>query len=122
MSLVADEHEWRPDYLDRVVQGAAMVGSSTRDALRQAVRRRVCRLFLVTLLERWALRGLTGEEIARGLGASADARRCIAGLLGARNAALGGRHPWFRKDERGRWHPTRALRWEPWLKAAAGRR
>lgn len=122
MSLVADEHDWSPGHLDRVAETAVLVGIDPREAVRQAVRHRVCLLFLVTLLERWGRRGLTGDEIGRGLRASPEARRCIAGLLGARNAALNGRRAWFRKDPAGRWHPTQALRWEPWLKAAAGRR
>ena len=121
MSLVADEFEWSPGHLDRVAETATIVGMDPREAVQQAVRRRVRRIFLVTLLERWASRGLTGAEIARGLRLTTEARRCIAGLLGARNAALGGRHPWFRKDAVGRWHPTRALRWDPWLQATARR-
>ncbi len=120
MSLVADE--WRPAYVDGVAETTAALGGCVRDAVDRALHRRLRLLLLLTLLERWAVRGLTGEEIGRGLCASPDARRTIAGFLGSRNAAVGGRHPWFRKDERGRWHPTRALRWEPWLKAAAGRR
>lgn len=121
MSLVADEFEWSPGHLDRVAETATMVGRDPREAVHQAARRRVRRLFLVTLLERWGSRGLTGAEIARGLGTTPEARRCIAGLLGARNAALRGSRPWFRRDELGRWHPTRALRWDPWLKAARRR-
>ncbi len=122
MSLVADDFEWRSDYLDRVAEGAAILGIDLREALADATRRRLGRLFLVTLLQRWGRRGLTGNEIARGLRLSPQARRSVAGILGARNAALGGRRPWFHKDESGRWHPARPLRWDPWLKVAAGRK
>lgn len=118
MSLVADEFKWKPDYLERVPAGAAAHGGDLRVAAAEAAHHRLRLLFLVTLLQRWARRGLTAQEITRGLRATKDAQRSIAGLLGARNAAVAGSRPWFRKDPAGRWRPVRALRWEPWLKTA----
>jgi hypothetical protein len=120
MSLVADE--WEPSYIDGVAQTAASLGGWVRLAVLQAVHRRTRLLILVTLLERWANRGLTAKEIVRGLRPSPEAQRTFAGLLGAHNAATRGGSSWFRRDATGRWHPARRLRWEPWIEAAAGRR
>lgn len=116
MSFVSDYGEWSERHL------AAL---SDAETLRAVMRHRTLRLLLVTIVERWGRRGLTAAEIVRGLGASEEARKSIAGFLGAGNHSgysEGSPRKWCVKDSDGRWHPLRPLRWDPWMRALTQRR